>query len=821
MIEHSTGILILLFFTSALLVGALVNHFLQKTNIPYTVGLLAVGLLGGFSIRTFLQDSPEHLLSHTTHLIGEMDPHLILFVFLPILIFESAYALETHLFRRIFSQIVTLAVPGLIACTLLTALFAKYVLPWDWSWSVCLMFGALISATDPVAVVALLKEVSSRKRLETLIEGESLLNDGTAIVFFTIFYVMVTGSGASFSLSQVSFEFIRVVSGGLVVGTLIGGIAVFWWGRVFNQPMIEISITVMAAYLSFIIAEHFLHFSGVVAVVSTAIMLASIGRTRISPEVGETMHHFWEMMSFIANTVIFLLVGVVIASRLNVTDPELWLMLAVMYLGVMVIRAAVIFLFMPLLKIIGIGFNFQKAIVLIWGGLRGAVALALALAVAQDERIATQIGGQILFLCAGVVVLTIVINGTLMLPVLKLLGLDRLPPAKEVSVKKATVKVRHALQKFLPELQKDEFLQEANWKKVKKNTSLDESVDMQTLIQKEYGKVSDHELAVACRRRLLETERKNYWTQFDEGYIGITAANKLNHAVETALDGEPTITPRSSLMKLWDVPRALTWFQHVPVLNRLALKYSFVRMAIGYDVARAFIHAQDEMLSYLQTLAPSEEIEGEIRVEIEQNKQDTYAKIALLRLTFPEILKNLETYAASRAMLNRERSVIHDLIEAGVIDAAEAKWLIKDVEARMQHLSYETERISMEHVLALLHQTKVVEGLSEVCIQKLTYIMEEHIYSDGQVIIQQEKLQGGLIFVIRGTVEVITLKDQRQTVRHLGPGAWIGIEDLLGQPFTEKVIAHMPVEIMWLPGEKLARLLNTESRLVENLQNMI
>ena len=119
-------------------------------------------------------------------LLADIEPHLILLLFLPTLIFESAFGLETHLFKRMFSQIAILAVPGLLVTTTLTAALVYYLFPWSWSWAVCFLFGALISATDPVAVVALLKEVSSRKRLETLIEGESLLNDGTAIVLFTL-----------------------------------------------------------------------------------------------------------------------------------------------------------------------------------------------------------------------------------------------------------------------------------------------------------------------------------------------------------------------------------------------------------------------------------------------------------------------------------------------------------------------------------------------------------------------------------------------------------------------------------------------------------
>ncbi len=150
-----SGILLLLFIALALVVGSFTRQLLKKSTIPYTVALLLLGLLFGFLNRAqWLEFTP--VFKNTLNLVAEVDPHLILFVFLPTLIFESAFSLEVHLFRRIFTQIAILAVPGLLIATLATAALVKGTFPWEWSWPLALMFGALISATDPVAVVALL-----------------------------------------------------------------------------------------------------------------------------------------------------------------------------------------------------------------------------------------------------------------------------------------------------------------------------------------------------------------------------------------------------------------------------------------------------------------------------------------------------------------------------------------------------------------------------------------------------------------------------------------------------------------------------------------
>ncbi len=240
---HPDGIFVLFFAVGALLLGALVKSFFQNSKLPYTVILLILGLLIAFVARSGWVEN--ELFLHMIHQVGDIDPHLILFLFLPILIFESAYGMEPHLFFRIAPQIVLLAVLGLIISMLLTALAASWL--FSWSIGVALLFGALISATDPVAVVALLKEKSSRKRLETLIEGESLLNDGTAIVFFSLFYGFALGTTTDVDSLQVVLDFFWIVLAGNLIGAGVGYLALLMIGRLFNQPLVEITLSVVAA----------------------------------------------------------------------------------------------------------------------------------------------------------------------------------------------------------------------------------------------------------------------------------------------------------------------------------------------------------------------------------------------------------------------------------------------------------------------------------------------------------------------------------------------------------------------------------------------
>ena len=810
-----SGILVLVFAVIALVIGAFVRDSLKHSPIPYSVALLVVGLGLGLIQRTGVFEQDFAFINDMLILVADIDPHLILWLFLPTLIFESAFALEVHLFRRIFSQIALLAVPGLLVATVLTAVLVKYVFPWDWSWPVCFMFGALISATDPVAVVALLKELSSRKRLETLIEGESLFNDGTAIVFFALFLAMVEMPSMEVNPLLISWDFVRVVLIGLACGVFFGVIAISWIGKVFNDPLIEITLSVVVAYIAFMVAESF-HASGVVSVVVIALMFASIGRTKVSPEVSGFLHHFWEMMAHSANTIIFLLVGILIAQRVELNNIDNWMSLAILYVSLQLIRAFAVIIFMPLLKRIGIGINRQKATVLIWGGLRGAVSLALALTVAQNEIISKEIGDQVLFLCAGIVVLTILINGGSMGWMLKKMGLNKLPDAKQATVDKASAQVNETLSGILPAMMEDDFLKGADWEKVKQ-TSRIQAVQQNVLTDD----ISEEDISVAYHRRLLETERKHYWTQFAQGTIGVGATNKLVDAVEHALDGEPSIAPRSHLQQMWQTPKLLTTLKHYRVMKNLAFKMSFNNLSLSYDVARGFIQAQEELLSHAEELAPNAEEANKVRQLVEDNKKTTMAFIQSLRETFPEVIRGLETHSASRLLLYRERAVINAQLKQAVLDKPEAERMIMDVETRMQSLKKAPSFESTLNDEQVGEKVGWIQRLPSSSKEKLQMIMQHSIYNAKEEIAKQGKTFCALGIITRGSVQVIREQDGKIVKKVLGVGETLSAMSLLSNMSADTISANSMVDILWLPGEKLKPILAKDPELSQQIGKMI
>ena len=303
----------------ALLCGILFRLYLSRVGIPLTVLQFALGAaFGGIGLVWDVIDKFDDDVQF-------MDPHLIFFVFLPILIFESAFFCDVHVFERIFWQSCLLAVPGLALATGLTALVMIGMYP-DWTLLMALLYGAIVSATDPVAVVALLRELGCSKKLAILVEGESLLNDGTAIVMFTLFRDAVYVGSIEGGPLGVVWTFFKTCALGMLTGFLIGYITVSLLRVTFNDHVAEITMTIIASYATFLIAEGLLHASGVLALVTLGIYLGS-NRSSISVEVEHAMHEFWEVLVWIANTLIFTMLGILIVDLIKVSPAapiDIW-----------------------------------------------------------------------------------------------------------------------------------------------------------------------------------------------------------------------------------------------------------------------------------------------------------------------------------------------------------------------------------------------------------------------------------------------------------------------------------------------------------------
>ncbi|MEW5827507.1 MAG: Na+/H+ antiporter [Chloroflexota bacterium] len=357
-----------------LLIASLVAIAASRLRIPYTVGLVLIGLALTIVPR---QDIDSQDIST-----------IIMALLVPPLVFEAAFHLRMDDLRRDLGFILLLAVPGVI----LTTLLVGGVVAWGAGIALpsALVFGALIAATDPVAVVALFRRLGAPKRLQVLLEGESLFNDGTAIVMFGLM-VAIAETG-HFSLAQSLTEFLRVAGGGALVGLVLGMLISQLIGRI-DDPLVETTLTTVLAFGAYISAE-LLHFSGVLAVVAAGILNGNVGPRGMSATTRLVVFNFWEYFAFLANSLIFLVIGLVIDTQLLF---ENWEAIGVAILAVLGARAISVYGF----SFFGKNINWKWRHVVYWGGLRGAISLALTLtipaAIAGAEGLKAMAFGVVLF----------------------------------------------------------------------------------------------------------------------------------------------------------------------------------------------------------------------------------------------------------------------------------------------------------------------------------------------------------------------------------------------------------------------------------------
>lgn len=676
----------LLFIVIALFLGTLARHFFKRSIIPYTVILVVIGILLGIITRfEFLPEIFEEFTGSISW-AGNIDPHVVLFVFLPTLIFEAAFGMDWHTFRKTSVNATLLAVPGIIIALCLTAsiLIGIKVLNIgliSWDWQIALMFGAVISATDPVAVVAILKELGASKKLSTLIDGESILNDGTAIVLFMVFYLPLAGQASELNPFV---DFLRVALGGILVGLIMARIVMFWIKRVFNDAMIEIVVILAAAYLTFFVAEEFLHVSGVLGLFGLGITMASVGKTRISPEVQKFLHEFWELAVYISNTLIFIIVGVVISSRVNFTASD-FIVLIILYISIHVVRAIMIAILYPFMRKTGYGLNFKDSVVAWYGALRGAVGLALALIVEGVDSIPLEIRNQFLFLTAGIVILTLTINATTVKFLVDKLGLTKISASKARIVNQTFKTVTDEMEDKYNKVISDRHFKNADKNIVKSYLPHYKEIKIE-------GDMKSDELS-ELRRRILEKEKATYWELFNKGIVTSETVVKLSEAISETLDkdGQVPLDERLDLEDLLRNSKLLTRIQKTSWLFFIYRQFNYQKLVLSYDFGVAFVEAQNENLKLIDTFSgtmkQSETIAANIEVirdEVMQNVIHGQTFIRNFKKFYPDIYVEITTKHAVQTLLNDELKKVEHLVESGSIELTEAEKMIESIEERMK-----------------------------------------------------------------------------------------------------------------------------------------
>jgi len=378
-----------------LLIAAVVAMLTRRLRLPYTAGLVAAGI--GIAFLPF-------------SLTVDLTRDLIFTGLLPPLIFEAAFQLDWNQLRRDLPVITLLATVGVLLSAAITAAGVRYLQNWDWTSAIA--FGVLIAATDPVSVVATFREARAHGRLLVLIESESLLNDGTAAVAFAA--VLTWIAGRALTPIDLGISVLVMIGGGILCGGAISAFMLLLAGRT-EDHLVETTFTTVAAFGSFLLAEHF-HLSGVLATLTAGLMFRNFRRLgSISARGQEAIQDFWDFAAFVANSLIFLLIGMR-EARQNLSI--IWAPASIIIVIVMLGRAAAVYPCCLIFARSGLRVSAAHQHILFWGGLRGALALALALGLPVEVPMRE----TIIAISFAVASFSVFVQGLTMTPVLRWAG---------------------------------------------------------------------------------------------------------------------------------------------------------------------------------------------------------------------------------------------------------------------------------------------------------------------------------------------------------------------------------------------------------------
>ncbi|CAA0811542.1 Sodium/hydrogen exchanger 7 [Striga hermonthica] len=811
-----------IFVGISLVLGIACRHALRGTRVPYTVALLILGIgLGALEYGTHHQLGK---IGNGIRIWADIDPDLLLAVFLPALLFESSFSMEVHQIKRCIMQMFLLAGPGVVISTFFIGAALKLFFPYNWSWNTSLLLGGLLSATDPVAVVALLKELGASKKLNTIIEGESLMNDGTAIVVFQLFYRMVHGWNFNWGalikfLSQVSL-------GAVGIGVAFGVASVLWLGCIFNDTVIEISLTVAVSYMAYFTAQEGLDVSGVLTVMTLGMFYAAVARTAFKGESQQSLHHFWDMVAYIANTLIFILSGVVIAesvlqgSSIFGSHEHSWGYLFLLYVLVQVARVLVVGLLYPFLKYFGYGLDWKEAIILVWSGLRGAVALSLALSVKRSSDnssyISSDTGSLFVFLTGGIVFLTLMVNGSTTQFVLQILKMDRLSAAKRRILNYTKYEMLNKALEAFGDLGEDEELGPADWGSVKRYIkSLNDIDGEQEHPHCTPGNNNDHEHMNLkdIRVRFLNGVQAAYWAMLDEGRITQTTANLLMRSVDEAIDLVPheVLCDWKGLKSYVNMPSYYKFLQASIVPPKLVTYFTVERLESACYICAAFLRAHRIARQQLHDFIGNSEIAAMVIRESEQEGEEPRKFLEDVRVTFPQVLRVVKTRQVTYSVLNHLIDYVHNLEKIGLLEGKEMSHLHDAVQTDLKRLLRNPPLVKVPKIRDLVSANPLLGALPSRLRETLVGSTKEMMKLSGATLYKEGSKPTGIWLISNGVVKWSSKSHKHLLHSSFTHGSTLGLYEVLAErPYMCDIVTDSVVLCFFIENEKIFSALRSD-----------
>lgn len=781
----------------------------RRIDLPHSLVLIVagafLGLVGGswdYALSTSLTVSSETFL----------------YLFLPVLLFETAIQIDVRRLLDEIGPILLLAVVAVLASTFVVG-FSMSALS-SHGLIACLLLASIVSTTDPVAVVALFKNLSVPHRLTLLVEGESLFNDAAAIALFSVLMAMLTTGTGDWGQALVSFA--RGFAGGLLVGVTLATVATSFLRYLPGMRMAEVSVTVSVAYLAFVAGEHGLHVSGVVAVVAAALVFAYDGRTRVSPETWSFLVGIWRQLGYWASCLVFLLAALHIPDLLAGTGTSDLALLGILVVSALAARGLVLFGMLPLLSAAGLAEKVERGLrlVILWGGLRGAISLALALAVVEHPGVPEDVKRLVATLVTAFVLFTLFVNGLTLRPIIRRLGLDRLGPVDVFLRKRAIAHGLGMVGRRLDETVKQfdidpaarDRLSEAYGKRLREAETVDATdtaFSDEERLRASLVMAARHEQALLFQfyqerivsgrivRNLLASAYHLEDRAKSEGHAGYATAAREQLAF------------RLPFRLAMQVQRRLGW--------QVWLSRGLADRLESLIVGRAIVN-QQLLFAAERIPAMLGQPAGDALAQVLQARLDAIeSALTALDLQYGEFSRTMQTRYLERAALRIESAECRRLFDESVIGQEVLDELRRDLDARWRIADRRPPMDLRLDPKQLLARVPLFQNLDAKELEEIKDLLGSRFVVPGDRIIHKGEKGREMFFLVSGAVEV-AMSDR---VIRLGSGDFFGEVALIAQtPRTADVTALGYCELLVLAAEDLTRLMSRNPDLDARVSEM-
>lgn len=797
-----------------LIIGA-AEPLAARLRLPYSVILAVLGILIGLGAIFFLRTDLTDALNPVAEAILGLPirSNVFLYVFLPTLLFQATLGMNLRRMLDDWVPIMVLAVVAVVVATL----GVGFALSWTSALplAACLLIGAIVSTTDPSSVVSIFRSISAPRRLSRIIEGESLLNDAAAIALFGLFMGFVMLGVPDPELGDALARFPILIAGGALTGWLAARTAIWIMALFSKHDLALISVSVALPYLAYIGAEQIVGASGVIAVVAAGLTLNLTGPGRLPPQAWVNLREVWDLLAHWAGALIFILAALLIPRLLEDVRVSDFILIGVVIVAAIAARAVILFGLLPLLTLMRVSPTVDRPyrVAILWGGLRGAVTLALALAVTESFRVPVETRRLVGILATGFTLFTLLVQGTTLRSVIGWLGLDRLSPIDEAMARQVVAVALQTVRADVARTTKEYAL----------------TRDVVRTEAKVFGERLEKAVKTAEENAdILERDRITL------GLIALAGFER-----DTILDRvrERTISARMAEQTLLDADRLIeatrsggrSGYQRAArrsVAYGRALRLAVVlhgRLGLSAPLVRMTADRFEILLSQRLILRDLDLfIDGRIRRIHGRRVADLLLELlsrriemletALegLRLQYPGYAEELERRFIRRTALRLEEREYAAMREDGLIGEEVYTTLMQDLTARRAAAEGRPPLDIALQRLELVRQFPLFADLDDKTMKRLGRALKTRYVNDGAVILRKDAPVRSVFFIASGAVE---LESAGQTWR-LGRGEMFGqVAILTKNARRAEVRAIAPSTLLLLDVDRFRSLLKKSAAL--------